>query len=77
MTIGKHNLKKLYANLYPNREGISNQFILKEKGVEKIGTIELNINKAIFSHFKKKEMNWSRETSLVFLKIKEDILNGE
>jgi len=56
----KDNLKKLYTYISHNREGITNQFILKDKGMERAGAIESNINKVIASRFKKKGMSWSK-----------------
>ncbi|MCK5767386.1 MAG: UPF0236 family protein [Candidatus Atribacteria bacterium] len=73
----KDNLKKLYIYISRNREGITNQFILKDKGIERAGAIESNINKVIASRFKKKGMSWSKIGALALLKIKETILNGE
>jgi len=73
----KDNLKKLYTYISRNREGITNQFILKDKGIERAGAIESNINKVIASRFKKKGMSWSKIGAFALLKIKETILNGE
>jgi len=73
----KDNLKKLYTYISHNREGITNQFILKDKGMERAGAIESNINKVIASRFKKKGMSWSKPGALALLKIKETILNNE
>jgi len=60
-----------------NRLGITNQFKLKDKGIERAGAIESNINKVIASRFKKRGMSWSKRGALALLKIKETIINGE
>ena len=73
----KDNLVKLYTYLSRNRLGITNHFKLKDKGTERAGAIESNINKVIASRFKKKGMSWSKPGALALLKIKETILNGE
>jgi len=73
----KNNLKKLYTYISRNRQGITNQFILKNKGIERAGAIESNINKAIASRFKKKGMSWSKTGALAILKIKETVINGK
>ena len=73
----KDNLVKLYTYISRNRQGITNQFKLKEKGIERAGAIESNINKVIASRFKKKGMSWSKPGALALLKIKETIINGE
>jgi len=73
----KDNLVKLYTYISRNRQGITNQFILKDKGIERAGAIESNINKVITSRFKKRGMSWSKPGALALLKIKETILNGE
>jgi len=73
----KDNLVKLYTYVSRNRQGITNQFKLKDKGIERAGAIESNINKVIASRFKKKGMSWSKTGALALLKIKETILNGE
>jgi hypothetical protein len=73
----KANLVKLHTYISRNRQGISNQFILKDKGIERAGAIESNINKVIASRFKKRGMSWSKKGALSLLKIKETILNGE
>ena len=73
----KDNLVKLYTYISRNRQGITNQFILKDKGIERAGAIESNINKVIASRFKKRGMSWSKPGALALLKIKETILNGE
>ena len=73
----KDNLKKLYTYLSRNRQGITNQFKLKNKGIERAGAIESNINKVIASRFKKRGMSWSKPGALALLKIKETILNRE
>ena len=49
----KDNLVKLYTYISRNRQGITNQFILKDKGIERAGAIESNINKVIASRLKK------------------------
>jgi len=73
----KDNLVKLYTYISRNRQGITNQFKLKDKGIERAGAIESNINKVIASRFKKRGMSWSKNGALALLKIKETILNGE
>ena len=73
----KDNLVKLYTYISRNRQGITNQFILKDKGIERAGAIESNINKVIASRFKKRGMSWSKPGALALLKIKETIINGE
>jgi len=73
----KDNLVKLYSYISRNRQGITNQFKLKGKGIERAGAIESNINKVIASRFKKRGMSWSKTGALALLKIKETILNGE
>ena len=70
-------LVKLYTYISRNRQGITNQFILKDKGIERAGAIESNINKVIASRFKKRGMSWSKRGALALLKIKETILNNE
>jgi len=60
-----------------NRLGITNQFKLKDKEIERVGAIESNINKVIASRFKKKGMSWSKKGALSLLKIKETILNNQ
>jgi hypothetical protein len=73
----KDNLVKLYTYISRNRQGITNQVRLKDKGIESAGAIESNINKVIASRFKKRGMSWSKPGALALLKIKETILNGE
>jgi len=73
----KENLVKLYTYISRNRKGITNQFKLKDKGIERTGAIESNINKVIASRFKKKGMSWSKNGALALLKIKKTILNNE
>ena len=73
----KENLVKLYTYISRNRQGITNQFILKDKGMERAGAIESNINKVIASRFKKKGMSWSKQGALALLKIKETVINGK
>jgi len=73
----KDNLVKLYTYISRNRLGITNQFKLKDKGIERAGAIESNINKVIASRFKKRGMSWSKRGALALLKIKETIINGE
>ena len=73
----KNNLVKLYTYISRNRQGITNHFKLKDKGMERAGAIESNINKVIASRFKKKGMSWSRQGALALLKIKETLLNNE
>jgi hypothetical protein len=66
----KDNLVKLYTYISRNRQGITNQVKLKDKGIERAGAIESNINKVIASRFKKKGMSWSKTGALALLKIK-------
>ena len=73
----KDNLVKLYTYISRNRLGISNQVKLKDKGIERAGAIESNINKVIASRFKKNGMSWSKTGALALLKIKETILNNQ
>ena len=73
----KDNLVKLYTYISRNRQGIINQFKLKDKEIGRAGAIELNINKVIASRFKKRGMSWSKTGALALLKIKETILNNE
>jgi len=73
----KDNLVKLYTYISRNRQGITNQFKLKDKGIERAGAIESNINKVIASRFKKRGMSWSKTGALSLLKIKETVINGE
>jgi hypothetical protein len=73
----KDKLVKLYTYISRNRQGITNQVRLKDKGIERTGAIESNINKVIAARFKKKGMSWSKKGALSLLKIKETILNGE
>jgi len=73
----KDNLVKLYTYISRNRQGITNQFKLKDKEIERAGAIESNINKAIAARFKKRGMSWSKPGALALLKIKETIINGE
>jgi hypothetical protein len=73
----KDNLVKLYTYISRNRLGITNQFKLKDKEIERAGAIESNINKVIASRFKKRGMSWSEKGALSLLKIKETILNNE
>jgi len=73
----KDNLVKLYTYISRNRLGITNQFKLKDKEIERAGAIESNINKVIATRFKKRGMSWSKLGALALLKIKETIINGE
>jgi len=73
----KDNLVKLYTYISRNRQGITNQFKLKDKETERAGAIESNIKKVIATRFKKRGMSWSKRGALALLKIKETILNGE
>jgi hypothetical protein len=73
----KDNLTKLYTYISRNRQGITNQFKLKDKEIERAGAIESNINKVIASRFKKRGMSWSIPGALALLKIKETVINGE
>jgi len=69
----KDNLVKLYTYISRNRLGITNQFKLKDKEIERAGAIESNINKVIATRFKKKGMSWSKQGAFALLKIKETI----
>ncbi len=73
----KDNLVKLYTYISRNRQGITNQFKLKDKEIERAGAVESNVNKAIAARFKKRGMSWSKPGALALLKIKETILNNE
>jgi hypothetical protein len=73
----KDKLVKLSTYISRNRQGITNQFRLKDKGIKRTGAIESNINKVIAARFKKKGMSWSKPGALALLKIKETILNNE
>jgi hypothetical protein len=73
----KDNLVKLYTYIFRNRQGITNQFKLKDKEIERAGAVESNVNKAIAARFKKRGMSWSKPGALALLKIKETILNNE
>ena len=73
----KDNLVKLYTYISRNRQGITNQFKLKNKEIERAGAIESNVNKVISSRFKKRGRSWSMPGALALLKIKETIINGE
>ena len=73
----KDNLIKLYTYISHNHQGISNQVKLKDKGIERAGAIESNINKVVASRFKKRGMSWSKRGALALLKVKETILNNE
>ena len=73
----KENLIKLSTYIFHNRQGITNQIRLKDKGIERAGAIESNINKVTTSCFKKKGMSWSIAGAFALLKIKESILNKE
>lgn len=73
----KDKLTKFYTYISRNRQGIANQIRLKDKGIERTGAIESNINKVIASRFKKRGMSWSKRGALALLKIKETILNNE
>ncbi|TFG16603.1 MAG: hypothetical protein EU533_08885 [Promethearchaeota archaeon] len=73
----KDKLVKLYTYISRNRQGITNQFRLKDKGIGRTGAIESNINKVIAARFKKKGMSWTKLGALSLLKIKEAILNNE
>jgi hypothetical protein len=73
----KDNLVKLYTYISRNCLGITNQFKLKDKEIERAGAIESNINKVIATRFKKRGMSWSEKGALSLLKIKETILNNE
>jgi hypothetical protein len=73
----KDKLVKLYTYISRNRQGITNQVILKDKEIQRTGAIESNVNQVIASRFKKKGMSWSKRGALALLKIKETILNNE
>ena len=73
----KDNLIKLYTYLFRNRQGITNQVILKDKEIQRTGAIESSVNQVIASRFKKKGMSWSKKGALSLLKIKETILNNQ
>lgn len=73
----KDNLVKLYTYISRNRQGITNQFKLKDQEIGRAGAIESNVNKAIAARFKKRGMSWSIPGALALLKIKETILNNE
>ena len=73
----KDNLVKLYTYISHNRQGITNQFQLKDQEIRRAGAIESNVNKAIAARFKKRGMSWSIPGALALLKIKETILNNE
>jgi hypothetical protein len=73
----KDNLVKLYIYISRNCQGITNQFKLKDKEIERAGAIESNVNQGIASRFKKRGMSWSIPEALAPLKIKETILNKE
>ncbi len=73
----KDNLVKLYSYIFRNRLGITNQFRLKDKEIERAGAIESNVNKVIAARFKKRGMSWSIPGALSLLKIKETVINGE
>lgn len=68
---------KLYTYISRNRQGITNQVILKGKEMQRAGAIELNVNQVIASRFKKRGMSWSKRGALALLKIKEAILNNQ
>lgn len=55
----------------------TNQVKLKDKEIERAGAIESNINQAIASRFKKREMSCSKPGALALLKIKETTLSNE
>jgi len=73
----KDNLVKLYTYISRNRQGITNQFKLKDQEIGRAGAIESNINQLIAARFKKRGMSWSIPGALALLKIKETILNNE
>ena len=64
----KDNLVKLYTYVSRNRLGITNQFKLKDKEIEKAGAIESNVNKVIATRFKRRGMSWSEKGALSLLK---------
>jgi len=65
----KDNLTKLYTYISRNRLGITNQFKLEDKEIERAGAIESNIKKVIATRFKKRGMSWSIPGALALLKI--------
>ena len=73
----KDKLTKLYTYISRNSQGITNQVRLKDKGIQRTGAIESNINKVIAVCFKKRGMSWNKLGVLSLLKIKETILNNE
>ncbi len=73
----KENLVKLYTYISRNRLGITNQFKLKDKKIERAGAIESNVNKVITPRFIKRRMSCSEKGALSLLKIKEAILNNQ
>jgi len=73
----KDKLIKLSTYISRNRQGITNQVILKDQEIQRTGAIESNINKVIASRFKKRGMSWSKLGALSLLKIKEVILNNQ
>jgi hypothetical protein len=73
----KDRLTKFYTYISRNRQGITNHFKLKDKGIERAGAIESNIKKVIATRFKKRGMSWSIPGALALLKIKEMVINGE
>ena len=73
----KDNLVKLYTYISRNRQGITNQFKLKDEEIGRAGAIESNVKKVIAARFKKRGMSWSKKGALSLLKIKETILNNE
>lgn len=43
----KENLIKLSTYIFHNRQGITNQIRLKDKGIERAGAIESSVNQAL------------------------------
>jgi len=69
-------LADFYSYISHNRQGITNQTILKDKDIAKTGAIESNVKLAIANRFKKQGRSWSKKGAFSLLKVKETILNG-
>ena len=69
-------LANFYSYISHNRQGITNQTILKDKDIAKTGAIESNVKLAIANRFKKQGRSWSKKGAFSLLKVKETILNG-
>jgi len=78
ITSSEQKHKKLLADFYTyianNREGITNQVMLKDKDIARTGAIESNVKLAITNRLKKGK-SWSKRGAFSLLKIKETILN--